>query len=289
MSPLKSLLLSSVVLLSSLSLAQVRGEVVIQTRDGKAHLGRVVTETSKGYLLATATGTQVIEFGDIADIRHLAPAAQAAPTVVPLVTAPVPVTPVAAKPVPSAPGEWSAVPPAPPERPADSAGEAVASRAVERPRARSGVRFGLGAGLGTNYLQGLGSVSAALQAMLEVGSGRAAYRLVANAELAVPVGGLLALDNLFVFSFSDLYAVGVGAQVGAAFTGRTFFQLSPVVQPAILKFGDRRQHQVQLTLALTVLSSIQSYELHSKSLGSYTLEYSYLGSLRAHLGYTYVF
>lgn len=289
MSPLKSVLVALVVLLSSFSFAQVRGEVVIQSRDGKAVVGRVITETAKGYLLATASGTQVVEFGDIADIRQLAPVAPAFSAATPSVPASAPVVGTAQRPEASSSPVWSEVPPPPPERPQEPAGEVVTSGVTDRPRSSSPVRFGLGAGLGTNYLQGLGSVSAALQAMLEVGSGRATYRLVANAELAVPVGGLLALDNLFVFSFSEAYAAGAGVQVGAAFTGRTFFQLSPVLQPAILKFGERRQHQLQLTLALTVLSSVESFTLHSRSLGAYTLEYSYLGSLRAHLGYTFMF
>ncbi len=290
MSPLTSLFVSCVVLLSSLSFAQVRGEVVIQSRDGKAVVGRVITETAKGYLIATATGTKVIEFADVADVRQLVPAVSAAPVVAPVAPVPVAASPVVAvTPVPSSPAEWSEVPPPPPALPPAPAAEVASSSSVERPRSSGGVRFGLGVGLGTHLFEGYVSPSAAVQGMLEVGS-RAAYRLVVNAELASPAGAIVAVDNLFVYSIGSVFAFGAGLEIGASISTLSYFQLSAVLQPAILKFGQRGQHQVQLTLALTVLSSVQyvpTWDHFTKSF--YLRDESVLGTLRSHVGYTYVF
>lgn len=287
MSPLKSLFAASVVLLSSFSFAQVRGEVVIQSRDGKAVVGRVITETAKGYLLATATGTQVVEFGDIADIRQLAPVASAAPAAAPLVAAPPPVAP-AVKPVASSPTEWSEVPPPPPERPADYGVEVAAPAPRPAKRDRTGLHFGLGLNSGLSVASGVygslgNGVDVEVQAALDVGFGRPGYRLNVNIGGSIrpyaPV--TLAVDNLFTFAVGEVFALGGGLQVGLLFGGLAFFQVSPLLQPAILRLGDRGQHHLALTVSHCILGTV-AYDYSGNGR-------TYAGTSRAMLNYTFLF
>lgn len=293
---LKSLLVVSVVC-STLAVAQPQGEVVIRSRDGKTRMGRILSETSKGYLLSGPDGTEVVEFSNIVDIRQLAStgaqaSAPVAPPAPPMVAAPAPATkpgkqptvaapPSAPAPAPAAaPITFAELPPAPPERPVEpSVTELTSNDVPEVKRDREGFHFGLGAG--AFYLPTGPLVQA--QAHFEFNFGKPVYRINANlGVLGVYTTTFVnvSVDNLFQFNVGDVYAFGAGLQVGLMLGAFSFLQLSPVIQPVILKFGERGQHQLSLTGAITVLSTVSS---------GYYGDYSFAGTPQVYLGYSYVF
>lgn len=296
---LKSSLLVSVVL-SSLAFAQPQGEVVIRSRDGKTRMGRVLSETSKGYLLAGPDGTEVVEFASIIDIRQLAPSASAAPAVPVPVPAPAPVAPapvaksakqskqqpvavVAAPPPPPAPEPEPVVefapPPPPPERPTQPTVNEVISDAGEPKSPREGFHFGLGAGA---FILPYGPL-AQLQAHFEFNFGRPVYRISANlGALAMYGNGMVqvSVDNLFQFNVGDVYAFGAGVEVGLVLGSMGWLHLAPVIQPVVLKFGDRGQHQLSLTGSLSLLST-ESY--------GYSGSVTFAGTAQVYLGYSFLF
>lgn len=279
------------VVCSTLAVAQPQGEVVIRSRDGKTRMGRILSETSKGYLLSGPDGTEVVEFSSIVDIRQLAAtgvqaSAPVAPPAPPMVAAPTPVAkptkPVAAPAPAPAPAPVAAfeVPPAPPERPLEpSITELSSSEVPEVKRAREGFHFGLGAGA---FLLPTGPLVQA-QAHFEFNFGKPVYRIDANVGvLGVYTSTFVnvSVDNLFQFNVGDVYAFGAGLQVGLMLGPAGFLQLSPVLQPVILKFGERGQHQVSLTGAITVLSTV--------SVGYYGAV-TFAGTPQVYLGYSYLF
>ncbi len=262
------------VVCSTLSFAQPQGEVVIRSRDGKPRLGRILSETSKGYLLSGPEGTQVIEFKNIIDIKQIASSAPMEPTPMPSSTPPPPppsVQPaVAAAPVaPVAP--VASAPPPPPERPIEAPiAEVTRAEPVRERSVREGFHFGLGAGV---MVLPFGPM-AQLQAHFEFNFGRPVYRINANVGLVSLFGagiGFVTVDNLFQFNVSDIYAFGGGLQLGIAAGGFGGTALAgAVLQPMIIKLGERGQHQLHLT---GVLSGIIG-----------------LGALpQVYLGYSYLF
>jgi hypothetical protein len=292
---LKSLLVVSVVC-STLAVAQPQGEVVIRSRDGKTRMGRILSETSKGYLLSGPDGTEVVEFSSIVDIRQVAatgvqasaPVAPVAPVAPPMVAAPAPVAKPSKQPVVAAPPPMPApvavaaveAPPAPPERPLEpSITELSSSDVPEVKSAREGFHFGLGAGA---FILPTGPLVQA-QAHFEFNFGKPVYRIDANlGVLGVYTSTFVnvSVDNLFQFNVGDVYAFGAGLQVGLMLGPAGFLQLSPMIQPVILKFGERGQHQVSLTGAITVLSTV--------SVGYYGA-YTFAGTPQVYLGYSYLF
>jgi hypothetical protein len=290
-----------------------QGEVVIRTRSGKVLMGKILTETSKGYLLAGADGTSVVEFRNIVEIRELASTASApAEPPPPLVPAPVPQkpevieSPVAAKkPVPAyyalaaqpeapkpAPVEVAAPPP--PERPVEPAVTEVAQKAELTPkRSREGFHFGLG--LGAMALPP--GFMAQLQGHFEFNFGRPVYRISLNAGVvSAAYGGFLhlmfSLDNIFQFNITSWLAAGAGVQVGVA-VGFPFgfVTLSPLVQPVVIKLGDRGQHQISVTGAVTVLSNT-GYDEGPYNAVTKQYDYreiNYMGVIQTYLGYSYLF
>lgn len=242
------------VVCSTLSFAQPQGEVVIRSRDGKTRLGRILSETSKGYLLSGPDGTQVIEFKNIIDIKQIAAAEPMEPTPMPSSTPPLPppppsqpaVTPVA--PVVSAP-------PPPPERPVEAPiAEVTRSEPVRERSVREGFHFGLGAGV---MVLPFGPM-AQLQAHFEFNFGRPVYRINANLGFMSIYGagvGFASVDNLFQFNVSDIYALGGGLQlgIGAGGFGATVL-IGAVLQPVIIKLGERGQHQLHLTGVISASS-----------------------------------
>ncbi len=273
MHPLKKSLLAVFVVGSTLALAQPQGEVVIRSRDGKTRIGRILSETSKGYLLSGPDGTAVVEFSSITDIRQLAPQAAQAPLAAPSPVAAPPPLP-APEPVRAAVAE---VPPPAPERPAPVPVQELArSEPVPEARSRDGFHFGLGAGamfLPTGLL-------AQAQAHFDFTFGRPAYRVSANfgtQQLYSSMFVMGSIDNLFQFNVSDLYSFGAGVQVGVAIGPRLYVYLAPVLQPVIIKLGERGQHQLSLTGSIVALSTI-SYD-----------EYTFAGTPQVFLGYSYLF
>ena len=294
MHSLKSLVVT-LVLGSTFAVAQPQGEVVIRSRDGKTRIGRILSETSKGYLLSGPDGTSVVEFASITDIRQLAPAASnvgpTTPPAPPVVAAPSAPLPVAAPPMPVAAPSPVVVParadspvvtapPPPPQRPSEGS---VAQMQEEAPpvRTREGFHFGLGVGA---MMLPAGPM-AQVQAHFEFNFGRPVYRINAN------VGGLVlwssgfataSIDNLFQFNVTDVYSFGLGVQVGLAFGPRGYLQVAPVIQPVIIKLGDRGQHQFSLTGSLSVVSNV-NYSYYSND------HYTFAGTPQAYLGYSYLF
>ncbi len=261
-SPLKSLIVL-VVLVGSSVRAQPEGEVVIRTRDGRSRQGRVLSETQKGYLFAGPRGTSVIEFGDIVDMQK--------------VGAPAPVV--------GAPAVVAAAPVAAPTPVADPpslrpVGDVIADAPVPERISREGFHFGLGASLGVNN----SGPSAQVQGHFEFNFGRPVYRINANVGALLISGAsffALSVDNLFHFNIGDVYALGAGVQVGVAFGGGYFFAcLTPVIQPVIIKLGDRGQHQLALTGSVVVASTD---DLHNSN-GT-----SFAGTVQVFAGYSYLF
>lgn len=62
--------------------------LIISLRSGKTVSGTLISETGSGFLLKTATGTQLITFGDIADIQQAGSSATPPPPPPPLAPAP---------------------------------------------------------------------------------------------------------------------------------------------------------------------------------------------------------
>lgn len=280
--PLK-LLAAFVVLSSSLSLADLpQGEVVIRTRKGGLVMGRVLSETSKGYLVSGADGTSVVEFAAIADIRQLAAQQVASVEAAPL--PPPPPAPMVVVAQPPAPRVDDAPPP--PVRPSEPSISEVASQAPERVKGkREGFHFGLG--LGAMMLP-YGPM-AEVEAHFEVNFGRPAYRATVNAGLlAVDSWAYLnvSVDNLFQFHIGDVYAFGAGLKVGLTAIARTYVYAAPVIQPVIITLGERGQHQFSLTGSFAVLSTVSEY--YEPLTGRY-YPISFAGTLQAYLGYTYLF
>jgi hypothetical protein len=271
-----------VVLSSTLSLAQPRGEIVIQQHTGRAIVGRIISETAKGYLVATSTGTELVEFTSIADIRQLAP-----------VAAPVG-APVAQASLAPAPQPRRAVPQPVPvyvDEPASEAAEVHDVVEPARPRTSQGFHFGLGASLAVQAYRIAPDVGPQATASFEFNFGRPAYRINANLGLVVGPYTFInaSVDNLFLWSFGRHFSLGAGLQLGGAFAvTMNFLHVSPVVMPAVLKFGEWSQHQVALTGSVVVLSNIQTRVFGDYP--NYRYEYYTLaGALRFNLGYTYFF
>lgn len=238
-SSIKSLLVSLVVAVTAF--AAPEGEISIRTRDGKTHQGRVLSETQKGYLFSTPTGTLVIEFANIVDLQKL----EAAST-------------ESARPV-ALPSPTSFVEAANTEQTAPS---------------REGFHFGLGAQVGAYP----GGPEAFAQAHFDFNFGRPAYRI--NANFGV-LGDLFnaSVDNLFHFNVGKVYTLGAGVEVGTAFGhGAAVMYVAPVIQPVIIKLGDRGQHQISLTGSIVAFSTYD---------GNYRVSLS--GLLQATAGYSFFF
>lgn len=272
-----------VVLSSTLSLAQPRGEVVIQQHGGRALVGRVISETSKGYLVATSSGTEVVEFASIADIRQLAP-----------VTAPV-AAPVAQASLTPAPQPRRAAPQPVPAYLDEPTSEQVEVREVVepvKPRTSKGFHFGLGASFAGEQMLGLFGAGPQAHTSFEFNFGRPAYRINANVGLTAGHRGFvnLSVDNLFIFSLGQHFSLGAGLQVGGAIGDLKFFQISPLLTPAILKLGERGQHQIAVTGSVVALSTYtEDYVTDWKTLTTRSFLVSSVGSVRVALGYTYFF
>jgi hypothetical protein len=259
MHSLKSLL-ALVVVGSTLSFAQPQGELVIRTRDGKTRLGRILSETSKGYLLTGPDGTQVVEFKNIVDLRQVA-SAEVAPTPTPPPPMPPPV--VAVAPV------VEATPPPPERLAAPSVAEVISAEPSLLKPPREGFHFGLGAGAMVLPAGALAQVQA-----------RPVYRISANFGTIGFWGDALiafGLDNLFQFNVTDVYSFGAGVQVGLTAGTHAFLHVDPIIQPVIIKLGDRGQHQLSLTLSIALLST---YEWNGNS---------FTGMPQAYLGYSFLF
>ena len=260
-SSIKSLL-ASLVVVSSIAFAQPEGEVVVRTRDGKTHQGRVLSETQKGYLFAGARGTSIIEFANIVDLQK--------------VDAQVPVAHmVVAEPIvpPPPPAPIVASPPPPPTRPVD---EVIHDSPVPVATSREGFHFGMGANVGVGSYGATGFA----QVHFDFNFGRPTYRISANFGA---FGSLFnaSVDNLFHFNIGQVYTLGAGVQLGVAFGGGySFAYAAAVIQPVIVKLGERGQHQISLTGRIVALSTVDRHSWEEASIA---------GSLQVTAGYSFFF
>lgn len=238
--------------------APPQGEVVIRTRDGQNKLGRVLSETATGYLLAGPDGTEVVPFTSIVDIRQLAPAANATPAPQPVAApAPAPATDVATYYAPNAPPpayspqpaapQWAPPPAAPPVQ--------VSGLAVEEwIERRKGFHFGLGI-TGQVLPADSGYANAAFQLNLDWTFGRTGLRVAPQVGIYHSRNSwfVAGVDTTFQVNVAEHYAFGVGLQVGFAAGPYTRLYFAPTLAPVIVKLGDRGQHQLQLTASVPVL------------------------------------
>ncbi|MDP1823193.1 MAG: hypothetical protein Q8L48_08130 [Archangium sp.] len=263
----KCLIASFVV--AATAFAQPVGELVIRTRDGKSRQGRVLSETKSGYLFTTAKGTSVIPFETIIDMRS---ANAEPPELEPrnAEAAPVAIASAAPATVATAPAASEAVPPPPPPPAAAPVGEASAS-APDSTSAR-GFHFGLGVSAGGGRL----GFDAGGHGVFDFNFGKTGFRLGLNLALAVGYGAgfLGSIDGLLHINLSDFYTLGVGAQVGAIIGDMNVFFVGPVLQPVVIKLGDRGQHQLALT-ATVGFANYLDRELQTARYGA-TAGYTYL-------------
>ncbi|MBX7099481.1 MAG: hypothetical protein K1X89_17330 [Myxococcaceae bacterium] len=216
-----------VVCWSTVAGAAEPGEVVITTRDGKQHVGKVLNELQRGYLLKTSSGTEVIDFSDVEDFAQVgAPRASTA-----------------------------------------AAAPAARSGEVERPwlEARRGFRPGLGIGTltlpGPNGRSSRLSIATAvlLQLPLEYCFGRFALR--ATPTLGVQLTNLISgsrleplfvagLDLQFRLSLAEHFGVGLGVYQGG-FVGQILtYGGGPSLTLVDVRFGATDQHELSLWASL---------------------------------------
>jgi hypothetical protein len=240
MHSIKSLIASFVV--AATALAQPVGEIVIRTRDGKSRQGRVLSETQNGYLFTTAKGTSVIPFESIIDLRS-ATAAQAATEARNAAVAPAVIDAPSPPMVAVAPEAREAVPAPPPPPPSVEASVSPRDNSASR-----GFHFGLGASAGGGRL----GLDAGGQGVFDFNFGKTGLRLGLNLGVVVGYGAsfLWSVDGLFHLNVSDVYTLGAGLQVGMMIGGLTAVFAGPVLQPVVIKLGDRGEHQLALTAAI---------------------------------------
>ena len=108
-----------------------------------------------------------------------------------------------------------------------------------------------------------------------------AYRVSVN--FSSPAAGFFvaSVDNFFHYNFGDVFALGAGIEVGLAFGGGwNFLYVGPVIQPAIIKLGDRGQHQLAVTASIAVVSTY-NYNFRGS--------YDGVGTFQMLAGYSYFF
>lgn len=259
-----AVIVSTVVVCLSLTAeaAPPQGEVVIRTRDGQNKLGRVLSETSTGYLLAGPDGTEVVPFTAIVDIRQLAPAANTVSAAPAPVAQPMPAAQPAPQPVdvatyypPNTPPP--AYPPQPPAQqwaPTAPPMQVSALAVDEWMEHRKGFHFGLGI-TGQVLPAGVGYANAALQFNFDWTFGRTGLRVAPQVGFYKSWSSwfVAGVDTTFQVNVAEHYAFGVGLQVGVAAGPYTRLYFAPTLAPAIVKLGDRGQHQLQLTVSVPVL------------------------------------
>lgn len=270
---IKSLLVVCFVL-SSVVLAQPAGEIIIRTRDGKTHQGRVLSETAKGYLLAGPRGASVIEFASIVDLQKVEaqePAAQNPAAQNPAVVA-APLAP------PPPPAQLVASPPPPP--PARAVDEVIAE-STPKSRKREGFHFGVGASLGLSNA----GPSAFAHGHFDFNFGWPALRLGLNVgTYSNWIGTMInpSVDSLFHFNIGRVFSLGAGVQLGVTFgEGYFFTYLAPVIQPVIIKLGEGGQHQISLTGSIVALSSLDRHHDFDEA--------SIEGTIQITAGYSFFF
>ncbi len=240
-------------LIATTALAQVRGEYLFSTNDGRTIQGRVLSETQSGYLVATSTGTQVVVFSSIADMH----AVTATPSAAPLPTGP-------------RPGVVTATP----ETYAEVSDRPEAAGSVD------GFHVGLGAGL---MLLPTDDPTFTLNAQVNLDwvSGHVGFRLSPGVWLYSRGTGFYVapeLDAKFMVYAGRVYSFGVGLDFGLAIGGYTQGYLGASLAPVILRFGSQGQHQVALQI------SVPFFRMSGINLAN-----SSFGLPMTSLGYTYRF
>jgi hypothetical protein len=248
---MKALVLSCLV--AATAVAQVRGDYLFSTHDGRSVQGRVLSETQSGYLVATSTGTQVVAFSNIADMRPLtATTAAATPTQPTLPMGP-------------SPGVVAATP---------------ETFDTEHEEAEAGgLHFAVTAGL--MLLPTVDpTFTFSAHGNLDWVFGRFGLRLSPGLWLYDRGGAFYVapeVDAKFLVYLGRVYAFGAGLDAGAAIGGFPQGYLGLSLAPAILRLGSRGQHQLSLQISIPFLR-----------FGS-GLDYSAFGLPMTALGYTYRF
>lgn len=260
----KVLIASLVVVVASF--AQPGGEVVIRTREGKSHQGRVISETQKGYLFASGNGTLVIPFESIIDIKPTTSSESSSSV---SAVAPRPETLAMASPAPT-PVAGTSAPVEAASQPTVPAVEVTASSSETS--TRRGFHFGLGVDAGGGRL----GVRGGGHGVFDFDFGSKGFQLGLHLGVIAGYGGsfLGSVDGVLHFNLSDVYSLGIGAQVGALIGADNVFFAGPVLQPVVLKFGDRGQHQFALSTTVGVANDFDQEVVFVRYEG--TLGYTYL-------------
>jgi hypothetical protein len=239
---MKKLLLASLFLASFSTFAQ--DKVIIKTRAGKTVEGRVLQETSRGYLVAAPTGTQLIEYANVADFQKVETAV-VAPAVTPM---PLPA------PAPSAPPAVSApvYAPVPVVAPAPMPVENTVESNTEIPESnREGLHIGLGGGAFANP-----AVTIGIEAHFDWTFGKVGFRVSPQVQIHSNYGGTFILFSAhpqFHFNVAKIYSLAAGIQTGLAAGSRTILFLGPTISPAIFKLGERGQHQIEARFSIPII------------------------------------
>lgn len=260
-------------LASVTALAYPAGELTFLTRDGRTLRGRILAETPQGYLVAGPKRTELLLYGNISDMRATEDQAQLQPVPPPPPPAP-PAVAAAPEPLqapqypqPVRPLGWVQPPPA------------VGSSGVEEvPPASTRLGFHVGVGGGLLYLPiGYGVFTANAQLNLDWTFGVVGIRISPTLTYYQYYNAYVAIsaDTKVHFNIGDIFALGVGLDLGGAPGGGGGLYLGASVAPAIFKLGSRGQHQLALQVSVPVIVT--------------TPRWSYFGMPMASLGYNYLF
>ncbi len=231
------------VVLSSLAWAEKpQGEVVIRTRDGREYVGRVLTETSTGYLVAGPKGSRVVNFTDMVEIAPVGPPPVSAdappPPPPPSVPAPVVVAPMP--------------PPAPPAPLVEAPPQLTAVSADDWATRRQGFHFGLGvSGMFLPF-----EIAGSAVTHLDWSFGKVALDIAPRVGvLATELGGYVnvGLDTQVRFALTEGFSLGFGIDQGLMFGTSDGYYAGLSLTPVLVTLGDRGQHQLSLWACVPLL------------------------------------
>lgn len=268
-----------------------RGEVMIRTRDGHLVAGKIISETSRGYLLSTAAGTTVVAFTSIADLQPVN--APAVPSLTPPPRPPPTVAPVQSTyERPARPLEEFA--PAPATPPAEPIATVTDRQIIDWLEPRQGLHFGAGAIVSPVPF----TLSLMVKGHVTYGFGRFCIDIsprigfTGNASYG---GGLgFGVDSQFRFAIVPWLSIGagydLGGEVGAYYSG---FRSGPSVTFADVTLGERAQHRLSLWATFPLLSTVD-IRTASSYWSAYSRQYEYSWDHRypftmATIGYAYMF
>jgi hypothetical protein len=274
------LAIAAILLVSSLALAEE--SLSILTTSGQRITGKVISETSRGYLIRTASGTQLVEYSTVVEVQKIADSGAAPAPVAPMTPAQLSPPP----PPPSTDVEPTYQPMTPPQNSDQFVRSEQFEPADQKPKpdanSRKGFHLGIGFNLGVapyiNYAgSGFGQFfyvaigpQAAGEFHFDWTFGIAGLRLSPSlAAIAggsgVGIGPLLHVQ--FHLNLGSVFTLGGGLQGGVYLGSLNGGIIGPTLSPMILKLGDRGQHQIELRFSIQSISNYYQWYIPKVTLG----------------------